>query len=82
MIIFVILLMAITLAASHRQRERLRAGEEQIRSLQKQTEREQARTEEIRKTEDYMQSDEYVEQIAKDKLGLIRDDDIIFKESQ
>lgn len=81
LIIFVVLLMAITLGASHRQKLRLRAGEEQIRNLQKQTEQEQARAEEIRKTEEYMQSDEYIEQIAKDKLGLIRDGDIIFKET-
>ena len=82
LIIFVVLLMAITMGASHRQRVQLRAGEEQIRSLQQQTEREQARSEEIRKTEEYMQSDEYIEQVAKDKLGLIRDGDIIFKESK
>ncbi len=82
LIIFVVLLMAITLGASHGQRMRLRAGEEQIRSLQQQTEREKARSEEIRKTEEYMQSDEYIEQVAKDKLGLIRDGDIIFKESE
>lgn len=82
LIIFVGLMMAITLGASSRQRERLRAGEEQIRSLQQQTEREQARSEEIRKTEEYMQSDAYIEQVAKDKLGLIRDGDIIFKESK
>ena len=82
LIIFVVLLMAITLGASHRQRMRLRAGEEQIRSLEQQTAKEQARSEEIRKTEEYMQSDEYIEQVAKDKLGLIRDGDIIFKESE
>ena len=81
LIIFVILLMAITLGASHREKMRLRAGEEQIRNLQRQTEQEQARSEEIRKTEEYMQSDEYIEQVAKDKLGLIRDGDIIFKET-
>ena len=81
LIIFVILLMAITLGASHREKMRLRAGEEKIRNLQRQTEQEEARSEEIRKNEEYMQSDEYIEQIAKDKLGLIRDGDIIFKET-
>lgn len=82
LIIFIGLLMAITLMASRRLSVRLRAGEEQIRSLQQQTEQEQARSEEIRQTQEYMQSDEYIEQVAKDKLGLIRDGDIIFKESE
>lgn len=81
LIIFIGLLMIITLAASHRLRVRLRAGEEKILSLQEQTEQEKARTQEIGEEQEYMQSDEYIEQIAKDKLGLIRDEDIIFKEA-
>ncbi len=81
LIIFVGLLMCITVAAGHRQQVKLRAGEERIRSLQQEMEQEQARTEEIRELKEYVQSDEYIEQIAKDKLGLISDDDIIFKES-
>lgn len=81
LIIFIVLLMIITLAASHRLRVRLRAGDEKIRSLEQQTVQEQERAEEIRQTQEYMQSDEYIEQVAKDKLGLIRDGDIIFKES-
>ena len=81
LIIFICLLMIITLAGSHRLRVRLRAGEERIRSLEKRTQQEQERTQEIAEEQEYMQSDEYIEQIAKDTLGLIRDEDIIFKES-
>ena len=81
LIIFVGLLMCITVVVSHRQQVKLRAGEERIRSLQNELEQEQARTEEIQEMKEYVQSDEYIEQIAKDKLGLISDDDIIFKES-
>ncbi len=80
-IVFVIFIMTVTLVASHRIRVRLREGDEKIRSLQQQTEQEQARTEEIREMEEYMQSNEYKEQVAKDKLGLIRDGEIIFKEA-
>ena len=82
LIIFIGLLMIITLAASHRLRNRLQAGEEKILMLQEQTEQEKARTQEIREQQEYMQSDEYIEQVAKDKLGLIRDEDIIFKETE
>ena len=30
--------------------------------------------------EEYMQSDEYIEKIAREKIGLVKDNEIIFKE--
>ena len=44
-----------------------------------QIEEEKARTEEIEELEAYVGTEEYVEQIAKDKLGLVYEDEIIFK---
>ena len=79
--IFVAFIMIITLAASHRQRVRLAEGEEQIQILQEAIENESARTEEITAKQQYMQTDEYKELVAKDKLGLVRDGEIIFKEA-
>ena len=38
-----------------------------------------ARTQDIADLEAYMQTDEYAEQVAKDKLGLVYEDEIIFK---
>lgn len=43
---------------------------------------EQARTEEIEELQEYMQSDEYIEKIAKEKIGLVKDNEIIFKENK
>ena len=40
---------------------------------------ETTRTQEIKDLEAYMQTDEYAEQVAKDKLGLVYEDEIIFK---
>ena len=80
-LVFVLLLMVITLVASSRLRLRLEAGESRIVALEQAIEQETARTEEIREMEEYMRSDAYTEQVAKDKLGLIRDGEIIFKES-
>ena len=82
LLVFVFLIMAITLAASHRQREKLAAGEERIKVLQEAIDQENIRTEEITEKQKYMQSDEYKELVAKEKLGLIRDGDIIFKEAE
>lgn len=42
-------------------------------------EAEKARTKEIEELEKYVGTDEYVEQIAKEKLGLVGEDEIIFK---
>ena len=81
LIAFVGVLMVITLVAGRRLENKLAAGEVRLKALEKSIEEEHARTEEIRQLQKYMQSDEYKEQVAKDKLGLIRDGEIIFKEA-
>ena len=43
-------------------------------------EAEQARTEEIKEYEKYTQTKKYVEEIAKNKLGLVYEGEIIFKD--
>ena len=42
---------------------------------------EKNRTTEIEELEEYMNSDEYIEQVAKEKLGMVKDGEIIFKEA-
>lgn len=48
--------------------------------LEEQLEEETARAEELSEYEAYTQSQEYIEDIAKSKLGLAYDNEIIFKE--
>lgn len=48
--------------------------------LEAQLEEETARAEELSEYEAYTQSQEYIEDIAKSKLGLAYDNEIIFKE--
>ena len=48
-------------------------------ALMEEIEAEQARTEEIAEDEKYTQTKKYVEEVAKDKLGLVYEDEIIFK---
>lgn len=50
-------------------------------AIEQQILEEQARTGEIEDLEDYMKSDEYIEQVAKDKLGMVNDGEIIFKQT-
>lgn len=49
-------------------------------ALMQEIEAEQARTEEIEEYEKYTQTKKYVEELAKEKLGLVYDGEIIFKD--
>jgi cell division protein DivIC len=49
-------------------------------TLMEEIEAEQARTEEIAEYEKYTQTKKYVEEVAKEKLGLVYDGEIIFKD--
>lgn len=48
--------------------------------LQQQIDAENERTEELREFETYTKTKKYAEEVAKDKLGLVYDNEIIFKE--
>ena len=50
--------------------------------LQEQLDAETARTEEIEDLQEYMKSDEYMEKIAREKIGLVKENEIIFKENK
>lgn len=49
-------------------------------ALMQEIEAEQARTESIKEYEKYTQTKKYVEEIAKNKLGLVYEGEIIFKD--
>ena len=51
-------------------------------TIEQEIENEQARTEDIDKLKEYMQTDEYVEEIAREKLGLAKDNETVFKKEQ
>ena len=55
------------------------AYEQKEAGLEQQLEAEMKRTEEISGLEEYMKTDEYVEKIARDKLGLVYPDEILIK---
>ena len=47
--------------------------------LEKQLQAEEARAEEIKELEEYVGTDEYIEDVAKDKLGLVYPNEILFE---
>lgn len=51
----------------------------QEQELLERIEEEKERSEEIERLEEYVGTDEYIEQVAKDKLNLVYENEIIFK---
>ena len=60
-------------------KERLTGYDAKAATLQQQIEDEQTRTEELKK---YMETDEYAEEVAREKLGLVKDNETVFKKQQ
>ena len=56
--------------------------QEKEASLNDQIEEEKERTEEIDKTKEYMETDEYAEDVARNKLGLVKDNEVVFEEEK
>lgn len=54
------------------------ANQEEIDRLREQIAYEQKRAEEIDNMHESMDSDEYIEKVAREKLGMIKKDEIVF----
>ncbi|MDD3402319.1 MAG: septum formation initiator family protein [Hespellia sp.] len=59
-----------------------REYEKQAAELQSQIDDEKQRSEEIGKLKEYITSDEYVKEIAEDRLGLVNPNEIIFRPAE
>lgn len=62
--------------------ERLAMYEARAADLEQDIEDETARTQEIERLKEYMQTDEYAEEVARERLGLVKDNEIVFKKEQ
>lgn len=51
-------------------------------TLEKSIDSEKERTKEIEAQKEYMKTDEYVEEAAREKLGLVKDNEIVFQEEK
>ena len=61
---------------------KLDANQAKIEQLNGQIKDEEARTEEIREYEKYTHTKGYVEEVAHDKLGLVYEGEILFKDEK
>ena len=75
----IILLLAVVFVNSVRVKAEESEYETQIAELESQIDEEKSRSKQIDKLEEYVGTDEYIEDVAKDKLGLIHENEIIFR---
>lgn len=74
-----LLLVAVVSVSGMSLRAKNEAYIEQEAELEAQIQQEEERTKEIEEMDEYVGTDEYVEQTAREKLGLIYENEIIFK---
>ena len=78
-IIVLIMMMAVVSYNKHNLKVRKDAYLKQEQILQEQIDRELARSEEIAEYAKYTKTKKYAEEVAKEKLGLVNENEIIFK---
>ena len=78
----VIVLLAFLSVKTLRLRDRVDGYDEQVARLEEEIAAEEARSEELDKREIYIQTKQYVEQIARDRLGLVYPGEILLVPQQ
>lgn len=83
MVLVSLVLLMLIIAVSVRKNaleEKQAAYAQEEMELQKKIEEEEARSEELEEYKKYTQTQKYIEDVAKEKLGLVYEDEILFKE--
>ena len=75
----VAVLLVVLLSQSHKLETKNSAYKEQIAQLEEQIALEEARAGELEKLPEIVESMEYIEKTAREKFGLVYEDEIIFK---
>ncbi|MGN0377082.1 MAG: septum formation initiator family protein [Suilimivivens sp.] len=76
----VIMLVVVVTVRSNEMKETLASNRQREAELQEQIAAEEKRTEEIEEMEKYSETLGYIEDVAKEKLGLVNEGEIIFKD--
>ena len=75
----VTVLIAVLLMQSHVLKNKISAASSSNEQLRTQILQEQGRTEELKNLPAYINSDEYIEKVAREKFGLVYKDEVIFR---
>ena len=76
----IVMLLGVVMVKSIELRQKLAGYQAREQQLLEEIEKEGQRTQEIREYEKYTQTKQYIEEVAKDKLGLVYEGEIIFKD--
>lgn len=77
-----LMVLGVTYTESRGLENRLAYYNTRAASLEESIESEKARTEEIDEKKKYMETDEYVEEVARNRLGLVKENEIVFEEEK
>ncbi len=78
----VLMLLGISVMQSSRLENRLMLYNNKAETLEERIEEEIDRTEEIDNLKKYMKTDQYAEEIARNRLGLVKENEIVFQEQK
>jgi len=81
-LLIVLLVFAVSAVGGMQLKKKNRAYQNREKALQEAILKEEERAVEIQELEAYTKTKKYVEDVAKDKLGLVYEDEIIFKASE
>ena len=80
LVVMVVLVMLVVVAVNnHNLKKKLAQYREKEQILTEQLEAEKERTEEIREFEKYTKTKKYIEEVAREKLGLVYEDEILIQ---
>lgn len=80
LVMMVVLVMLLVVAVNnHNLKQKLAVYQEKEQSLSHQIEVEKERTEEIEEFKKYTKTKKYIEDVAREKLGLVYEDEIMIK---
>lgn len=77
MVLALVLILSVQIVHLYQKNESYKAQEAQLQAM---LEEETARSEQLKEKEEYIGSEEYIEDIAKSKLGMTYENEIVFKE--
>lgn len=76
----IVMMLVVVMVKSIELKQKLADYQVKEQQLTEQIAEEEQRSEEIEEYEKYTQTKQYIEEVAKDKLGLVYDGEIIFKD--
>lgn len=80
--VVVMMLLTVLLFQSHKLEAKNAAYTKQIAQLEEQIALEEARAEELEELPEYTKSNEYIEKVAREKFGLVYEDEVLFKAAE